>query len=890
MPLDPAWEHGTMSNPPSRKMVRCIYCNKITTGGINRFKHHLAKLHGNVAGCPSVPEQVMKEMRAALENYKEEKQAVKNVNEQIAEERGTQEEDMLDRDMRAARKASQRTFFMEMEAQRIARDGAGPSSGPSRRSDADPSFAPRRRSDAGPFVAARSSDVGPSAIGPTGTGRGFRSASYHEVPTRTGTLDPLTFVPPSRQPTLGAAWGKDLKKKLGRVVGRLWYFAGLPFHAASNPYYRAAIETAQQVGPGVNPPTPYELGGPILDAEVEDVRQYVNDFKRIWDRSRCTIMADGWKDINGRTLINFLAYCPRGTVFLKCIDASSEQKNAKYLFKLFDKVVEEVGEKYVVQFVTDNAANYKAAGRLLMEKRKNLFWASCAAHCIDLMLEEIGDLPELKEWIEKGRKITKFIYNHSQVLNWMKHHTGQKDIIRPAVTRFATAYLSLSSINECQVGLKSLLASREWNGSRYAKLADGREVEQIITDRKFWENIQRIIKVTQPLVTVLRMVDSEERPAMGFIYEAIDRSKEEIQKLTKNLCKKLWDIIDKRWAAQLHHPLHAAGYYLNPIFQYGGRMSNHPEIMEGLLKCINRLEPSSSKRMNASIQIAEFRDVIGNFGSEDALRSKSAMDPAEWWSLHGTKHPELQRIAVILLSQTCSSSGCERNWSTFAHIHTKKRNRLAVKKMEKLVYVHYNLRLRERNVRSGPKGPIDLDIIFAEENAEEWLVEKEPPLLDVQASRRKEMECEESPTNEGGSSDSSDRHQHCINDEPSDNDDGDGDDGGDFAVYNEGVDEPNPDAHGHAAGHEYFVGSDDQHDYDDRDPYQHYTGDVDAYHLHGALEMDPNIGYTWQHNINTFGIFLEYSESNSIDNHNYTDQRIHQFPYSHYESGYDPHY
>ncbi|XP_077249529.1 uncharacterized protein LOC143889240 [Tasmannia lanceolata] len=266
------------------------------------------------------------------------------------------------------------------------------------------------------------------------------------------------------------------------------------------------------------------------------------------------------------------------------------------------------------------------------------------------------------------------------------------------------------------------------------------------------------------------------------------------------------------------------------------------------------------------------------------------MDPAEWWSLHGTKHPELQRIAVIVLSQTCSSSGCERNWSTFAHIHTKKRNRRAVKKMEKLVYVHYNLRLRERNVRSGPKGPIDLDIIFAEENAEEWLVDKEPPLLDVQASRRKEMECEESPTNEGGSSDSSDRHQHCINDEPSDNDDGDGDDGGDFAVYNEGVDEPNPDAHGDAAGHEYFVGSDDQHDYDDRDPYQHYTGDVDAYDLHGALEMDPNIGYTWQHNINTFGIFPEYSESNSIDNHNYTDQRIHQFPYSHYESGYDPHY
>ena len=55
---------------------------------------------------------------------------------------------------------------------------------------------------------------------------------------------------------------------------------------------------------------------------------------------------------------------------------------------MLDAVVERVGEKNVVQIVTDNAVNYKAAGQKLMEKRKNLYWTPCAAHCIDLMLED----------------------------------------------------------------------------------------------------------------------------------------------------------------------------------------------------------------------------------------------------------------------------------------------------------------------------------------------------------------------------------------------------------------------------------------------------------------------------------------------------------------------
>jgi len=67
---------------------------------------------------------------------------------------------------------------------------------------------------------------------------------------------------------------------------------------------------------------------------------------------------------------------------------------------------------------------------------------------------------------------------------------------------------------------------------------------------------------------------------------------------------------------------------------------------------------------------------------------------ADWWDQYGGDCSELQEVARHIVSQCMSSSGCERNWSTFALVHTKLRNRLSYDKLHKLVFVHYNLKLR----------------------------------------------------------------------------------------------------------------------------------------------------------------------------------------------------
>lgn len=92
-----------------------------------------------------------------------------------------------------------------------------------------------------------------------------------------------------------------------------------------------------------------------------------------------------------------------------------------------------------------------------------------------------------------------------------------------------------------------------------------------------------------------------------------------------------------------------------------------------------------------------------------------------WWEDYGGNTPNLQKVAIKILSQPASSSRCERNWSTFEHIHSKKRNRFTHERLNDLVFVHYNLRLRHRNIEGTSNDAIELDEIDASDVWASWL-------------------------------------------------------------------------------------------------------------------------------------------------------------------------
>ncbi|KAK2354618.1 hAT dimerization domain-containing protein / transposase protein [Trifolium repens] len=120
-------------------------------------------------------------------------------------------------------------------------------------------------------------------------------------------------------------------------------------------------------------------------------------------------------------------------------------------------------------------------------------------------------------------------------------------------------------------------------------------------------------------------------------------------------------------------------------------------------------------------QLEAFKTRAKFFGSPIAMAALGTKTPAQWWESYGDEHPELQKFAIRVLSLTCSSSGCERNWSAFEMIHTKRRNRLKQKTMNDVVFVMTNSKLAKKK-KARKVADFTLDDIDSDN---EWIVEDE---------------------------------------------------------------------------------------------------------------------------------------------------------------------
>nr|DAD25005.1 TPA_asm: hypothetical protein HUJ06_026469 [Nelumbo nucifera] len=242
-----------------------------------------------------------------------------------------------------------------------------------------------------------------------------------------------------------------------------------------------------------------------------------------------------------------------------------------------------------------------------------------------------------------------------------------------------------------------------------------------------------IVGFTSPLVSALRLANSEFKPAMEYMYHAMLKAKELLKKFfnyKKAEYGPIMDIIHRRWNRQMGQRHHLAGYYFNPTFQYDPKSKvKSPAVMSTVFYVIEKLAiKSDDVEINLNKEFTLFENCCSNFGRPFLVKTFKSTSLGEWWSRFGCDTPNLKRIAIRILSQTCSSSGCERNWNVFERIPTKKRNRLEHQMLNGLVYVHCNVHVMDgRKTESlDPIGHEHVDVV------EDWIVhdDEDPPLLD----------------------------------------------------------------------------------------------------------------------------------------------------------------
>ncbi|AQK85951.1 hypothetical protein ZEAMMB73_Zm00001d038187 [Zea mays] len=156
------------------------------------------------------------------------------------------------------------------------------------------------------------------------------------------------------------------------------------------------------------------------------------------------------------------------------------------------------------------------------------------------------------------------------------------------------------------------------------------------------------------------------KPSMPWVYGEILKAKEEIRVVVGNLdktgtglYKNLMEVVEGKMKKRLDCPIHMAAYCLNPYYSY-----NSPSIFDN-------------------------EDVVDGF----------------YAAIETFYH------------------GCERNWSCFEGIHTKKRNRLTCDRVDKLVYVRFNHIHAKRRIRAQKNKKADPLVATDATFAQGWMVD-----------------------------------------------------------------------------------------------------------------------------------------------------------------------
>ncbi|XP_059635849.1 uncharacterized protein LOC132278033 [Cornus florida] len=430
---DPAWNYSHLENPKDTNAVTCNFCAKVTKGGIYRAKQHLAGGYRNVSACPRCPSSVREEIKEYMSKKKEEKDQMNLLpSDEINFIDGEDEDDIMEVNNRGKRVASAGSASVnssKMQKQK------GP---------IDLYFTPRPK-----IVVQKRKEGG-------------------------------------KQTAINDACKKELRRRACAAFARWMYDAGIAFNAVKYDSFAEVVEAIGQYGPGMKPPSYHEVRVPLLRKELDNTNALMNDHREEWSKFGCSLMADGWTDKRGRTLLNLLVNSPRGTMFIESIDTSSFSNDGDKMFDLLNKFVNRIGVANVVQVVTDNESSNKYAdfdllilfisfilfsvwfqiGRMLEKEHPHLYWTPCAAHCLDLMLEDIGKIPSISRTMQRAVELNSYIYMRPKLLNIMRNFTHKKELLRPAKTRFATCFITLSSIHKQKNNLRKMFTSEEWNRSK----------------------------------------------------------------------------------------------------------------------------------------------------------------------------------------------------------------------------------------------------------------------------------------------------------------------------------------------------------------------------------------------------------------------------------------
>ena len=539
------------------------------------------------------------------------------------------------------------------------------------------------------------------------------------------------------------------REKVDAAIAELVYGENLSFEFSESPRFRAVIEAAKTAPADYVPPSAQQIGGPLLEATTTRLKAEEAPLRKSCTAHGCTVISDGWDDVEKTHLINFLIATNKGAFFdgTKAL-TSDDHEDANAVAQLIIQEIEHAGPTNVVQVVTDTCSVMKAAWKIIEAKFPWITCTCCAPHVLSLLIHDIAKISQVAAVIKKTKKVLNRFWGRKR---WcrsklrevvMRNHKKNLGLYRAAATRFAGVVREMGRMLRLKADLKYVVDLPAYAQQNFRKKrgegggddddddtdGEGGVRAIVLDDAGFWSPMLAALKVLTPIVKLLRLCDGE-KPAMGKVYDRMFLLSQKAMEVKVPWATAAAEKIATRWE-YLHSFMHGAGYALDPEF-LENTMQWDAATTNGVMEMIERIclrdaimenteghtdpqkeittqsEVVVNKVAQAELELAKYKNHEGILSKPSVLANTKQMPPAQWWDLYGANLPILKRVACSVLDQVVSASGAERNWSVYGRIKHKGRSRLGHEKADKLVYCHEALHLRKKLQKAGFKNKLE---------------------------------------------------------------------------------------------------------------------------------------------------------------------------------------
>ncbi|KAL0211794.1 hypothetical protein RCL1_005420 [Eukaryota sp. TZLM3-RCL] len=367
-----------------------------------------------------------------------------------------------------------------------------------------------------------------------------------------------------RQPEIQEAFKNDLRNDADLALANWFYGQGISFNNADSELFQSAIAAVIKAGPSYKTPSSYQLSTTLLDKAVDKIDSQLVPFKEELGLVPGALVP----------LLNVLIATEHGSCFVDNVDTSGKSKTADYVAEVIIDHINKVGEENVIQVITDNASECKAAGTIVEEVVPQVFWSPCTSHTVDLFLKDIlKHFPTFVSVFESVKAINQFMTARSSVHHVFRGH-ADLEIKTPGKTRFFSNFITLERTLKLRAAFERTLIDESF--TEYISLQDrdyrveASNVRTVVLSNEFWEHVEQLILLMKPAVDFINEVNGNS-PSTGEVWKRCQMVRDALNNIPvsnlitpriKTGLKKLW----QKRATQMLNDFRITAYILNPRY------------------------------------------------------------------------------------------------------------------------------------------------------------------------------------------------------------------------------------------------------------------------------------------------------------------------------------